>query len=73
MSSRIEDDPGDDLSVTPPKTWATGLPAVTHALEYSLGQTSPRRTALTLLNINQPEGIDCPGCAWPNPLPASGT
>ncbi|WP_406243076.1 FdhF/YdeP family oxidoreductase [Streptomyces anulatus] len=69
MSSRIEDDPGDDLSVTPPKTWATGLPAVTHALEYSLGQTSPRRTALTLLNINQPEGIDCPGCAWPEPAP----
>lgn len=69
MSSRIEDDPGDDLKVTPPKTWATGLPAVTHALEYSLGQTSPRRTALTLLNINQPKGIDCPGCAWPEPAP----
>ncbi|MDX3504822.1 FdhF/YdeP family oxidoreductase [Streptomyces sp. ATCC51928] len=69
MSSRIEGDPSDDLRVTPPKTWATGLPAVTHALEYSLGQTSPRRTALTLLNINQPEGIDCPGCAWPEPAP----
>ncbi|MGW6713560.1 FdhF/YdeP family oxidoreductase [Streptomyces globisporus] len=69
MSSRIEGDPSDDLRVTPPKTWATGLPAVTHALEYSLGQTSPRRTALTLLNINQPKGIDCPGCAWPEPAP----
>ncbi|NUW00005.1 FdhF/YdeP family oxidoreductase [Streptomyces sp. CAI 127] len=69
MSSSIEGDPSDDLRVTPPKTWATGLPAVTHALEYSLGQTSPRRTALTLLNINQPKGIDCPGCAWPEPAP----
>ncbi len=39
MTSGIED-PGDDLRVTPPKTWATGLPAVTHALRYSLGQTS---------------------------------
>ncbi|GHB61934.1 formate dehydrogenase [Streptomyces viridiviolaceus] len=66
--SSIED-PVDDLSVTPPKTWATGLPAVTHALEYSLGQTSLRRTALTLLNINQAKGIDCPGCAWPEPAP----
>ncbi|WP_328908265.1 FdhF/YdeP family oxidoreductase [Streptomyces sp. NBC_00234] len=66
--SSIED-PTDDLRVTPPKTWATGLPAVTHALTYSLGQTSPRRTALTLLNINQPKGIDCPGCAWPEPAP----
>ncbi|MFB8265754.1 MULTISPECIES: FdhF/YdeP family oxidoreductase [unclassified Streptomyces] len=67
--SSISEDPIDDLSVTPPKTWATGLPAVTHALEYSLGQTSPRRTMLTLLNINQAKGIDCPGCAWPEPAP----
>ncbi|MFE9130887.1 FdhF/YdeP family oxidoreductase [Streptomyces sp. NPDC007148] len=66
--SSIED-PSDGLSVTPPKTWATGLPAVTHALEYSLGQTSVRRTALTLLNVNQAKGIDCPGCAWPEPAP----
>ncbi|GAA5004885.1 FdhF/YdeP family oxidoreductase [Streptomyces siamensis] len=63
------EDPDDDLSVTPPKQWATGLPAVTHALEYSLGQTSVRRTALTLLNINQVKGFDCPGCAWPEPAP----
>ncbi|MEV0280333.1 FdhF/YdeP family oxidoreductase [Streptomyces sp. NPDC050610] len=61
------EDPSDDLKVTPPKTWATGVPAVVHALEYSLSQTSPRRTALTLLNINQAKGIDCPGCAWPEP------
>jgi molybdopterin-dependent oxidoreductase alpha subunit len=57
----------EDLKVTPPKQWATGVPAVTHALEYSLEQTSPRRTALTLLTINQTNGTDCPGCAWPEP------
>src|SRR5829696_6098438 len=45
------EDPKDDLSVTPPKSWAAGLPGVAHALEYSLSQTSPRRTALTLLNL----------------------
>ncbi|GAA4846827.1 FdhF/YdeP family oxidoreductase [Saccharopolyspora rosea] len=67
--STIED-PGDDLSVTPPKTWATGVPAVAHALRYSLSQTSVRRTALTLLNVNQATGIDCPGCAWPEAGPA---
>ncbi|AJC54185.1 FdhF/YdeP family oxidoreductase [Streptomyces sp. 769] len=61
------EDPVDDLSVTAPKTWATGVPAVAHALEYSLSQTSVRRTALTLLNINQAKGFDCPGCAWPEP------
>ncbi|MZD04051.1 FdhF/YdeP family oxidoreductase, partial [Streptomyces sp. SID5785] len=63
------EDPADALTVTPPKEWATGVPAVAHALEYSLGQTSVRRTALTLLNINQPKGFDCPGCAWPDPAP----
>ena len=64
---RSNEDPEDELSVTPPKTWATGVPGVTHALRYSLGQTSVRRTALTLLNVNQDKGIDCPGCAWPEP------
>jgi molybdopterin-dependent oxidoreductase alpha subunit len=61
------EDPVDHLTVTPPKTYAAGLPAVRKAIEYSLSQTSPRRTALTLLNINQAGGIDCPGCAWPEP------
>ncbi len=61
------EDPTDDLTVTPPKTYAAGLPAVRKALEYSLEQTTVRRTALTLLNVNQAGGIDCPGCAWPEP------
>ena len=24
-----------------------------------------KRTALTLLRVNQKNGFDCPGCAWP--------
>ncbi|KAA1415303.1 FdhF/YdeP family oxidoreductase [Nocardioides humilatus] len=62
--SEIED-PVDDLEVSRPKTWAAGVPAVAHAMQYSLGQTSPRRTALTLMAVNQVKGFDCPGCAWP--------
>ncbi|MFF3500590.1 FdhF/YdeP family oxidoreductase [Streptomyces sp. NPDC003247] len=65
----IEEPNEDDLSVSAPKTWATGVPAVGHALGYALGQTSVRRTALTLLSINQAKGFDCPGCAWPEPAP----
>ncbi|MFE1884385.1 FdhF/YdeP family oxidoreductase [Streptomyces diastatochromogenes] len=65
----IEEPGEENLSVTAPKTWATGAPAVAHALRYALGQTSVRRTALTLLNINQAKGFDCPGCAWPEPGP----
>ncbi|HWJ68228.1 MAG TPA: FdhF/YdeP family oxidoreductase [Nocardioides sp.] len=64
---RSNEDPTDDLEVTPPKTYAAGLPAVAHAMEYSLAQAGPRRTALTLLGLNQADGIDCPGCAWPDP------
>lgn len=61
------DEPVETLSVTEPKTWAAGVPAVRKAIEYSLTQTSLRRTALTLLNLNQADGMDCPGCAWPEP------
>jgi anaerobic selenocysteine-containing dehydrogenase len=61
------EDPHDELSVTPPKTSAAGVPAVVHAMQYSLLETSLVRTALTLLNINQVKGFDCPGCAWPEP------
>ncbi|MDT0615698.1 FdhF/YdeP family oxidoreductase [Streptomyces lancefieldiae] len=62
-------EPKDDLTVTPPKKWAVGPPAVVHALGYSLGQTSPVRAGVTLLTMNQVGGIDCPGCAWPDPAP----
>ncbi|MFI7131656.1 FdhF/YdeP family oxidoreductase [Nonomuraea sp. NPDC050153] len=63
------DEPKDPLTVTPPKKWAAGVPAVVHALEYSLGQTSPWRAGVTLLTMNQVAGIDCPGCAWADPSP----
>lgn len=63
---RVED-AADKLSVTPPKAWAAGLPAVGHALDYAVRQSGVRRTALTLLDLNQFGGMDCPGCAWPDP------
>lgn len=57
------DDSG--LEVTRPKTWAAGVPGVTAALRQSYEQMGVRRTALTLLRVNQKQGFDCPGCAWP--------
>jgi molybdopterin-dependent oxidoreductase alpha subunit len=69
MQKPPREEPDDRLSVTPPKDWATGVPAVTHAVTYSLSQTSARRTGLTLLTMNQVDGIDCPGCAWADPSP----
>jgi hypothetical protein len=59
----------EQLKVTPPKQWATGVPAVTHALQYSLEETSIRRTAINRFTVNQANGVDCPSCAWPEPAP----
>jgi molybdopterin-dependent oxidoreductase alpha subunit len=64
------DDSGDqELTVSVPKQAAAGLPGVGHGLAAGLAQMGVRRTALTLLRINQPDGFDCPGCAWPEPGP----
>ncbi|MEV8593310.1 FdhF/YdeP family oxidoreductase [Streptomyces sp. NPDC052012] len=69
MPKPSRDESKDPLTVTPPKRWAAGVPAVVHALEYSLEQTSPVRAGTTLLTMNQVGGIDCPGCAWADPAP----
>ncbi|MGW5443730.1 FdhF/YdeP family oxidoreductase [Streptomyces asiaticus] len=69
MKKAPRHEPDERLSATPPKKWAAGVPAVTHALEYSLEETTARRTATTLLTMNQVAGIDCPGCAWADPAP----
>ncbi|MBB2976589.1 molybdopterin-dependent oxidoreductase alpha subunit [Microbacterium endophyticum] len=53
------------LRVTNPKTVAVGIPGVAHAMETSLSQMGVVRTAQTLLRVNQKDGFDCPGCAWP--------
>ena len=69
MKKAPGEEPNEAVTVTPPKKWAAGVPAVVHALEYSLRETSPRRTGETLLTMNQVGGIDCPGCAWADPAP----
>ncbi|MDK1348376.1 FdhF/YdeP family oxidoreductase [Streptomyces sp. 378] len=69
MQNPPGEEPETALSVTPPKKWAAGVPAVVYALEYSLEQTSPRKTGVDLLTMNQVGGIDCPGCAWADPAP----
>ncbi|MCX4619573.1 FdhF/YdeP family oxidoreductase [Streptomyces albogriseolus] len=49
------------------KRTAAGLPAIGHTLRMAHQQMGVRRTALTLLSVNQKDGFDCPGCAWPEP------
>ncbi|MFI1539545.1 FdhF/YdeP family oxidoreductase [Streptomyces anandii] len=62
------EDPGDArLRVGRPKEYAAGVPAVTSSLRHAGEQMGTRRSLLTLLRVNQKEGFDCPGCAWPEP------
>ncbi|MFD7769918.1 FdhF/YdeP family oxidoreductase [Streptomyces sp. NPDC059787] len=61
-------DPVQDApQVDGPKHAAAGLPAVGHTLRMAQRQMGVKRTALTLLSVNQKDGFDCPGCAWPEP------
>ncbi|MBB1242952.1 FdhF/YdeP family oxidoreductase [Streptomyces durbertensis] len=67
MSRRppAEDPAQDSPRVSAPQHAAAGLPAIGHALGTAHRQMGVRRTALTLLRVNQKDGFDCPGCAWP--------
>ena len=55
------------LEVTTPKTWAAGIPGVLVSLDRAVEQMGVSRTVKTLRLLNQREGFDCPGCAWPEP------
>ena len=50
-----------------PKSSAAGLPGITHAMRYALGEMGARRSIQTLSAMNQIHGFDCPSCAWPDP------
>lgn len=63
MGDPVQDAP----EVAEPKHAAAGLPAIGHTLRIAQRQMGVRRTALTLLRVNQADGFDCPGCAWPEP------
>lgn len=45
---------------------AGGWPALRSAAAHLLQQDVPVLGAKTLLHANQPDGFDCPGCAWPD-------
>ncbi|MEU8518470.1 FdhF/YdeP family oxidoreductase [Streptomyces sp. NPDC048577] len=59
-------DPVQDApQVGAPQHAAAGLPAIGHTLRIAQAQMGVRRTARTLRKVNQKDGFDCPGCAWP--------
>ena len=69
--------PQDDIDesriqVGKPKGWAAGIPGVATSLVRGVEQMGTGRTIRTLRLLNQREGFDCPGCAWPEPQQADG-
>ncbi|MCW3493379.1 FdhF/YdeP family oxidoreductase [Microbacterium sp. SSM24] len=53
------------VHVSRPKKVAVGVPAVLHALQIANEQMGVTRSVQTLMRVNQKDGFDCPGCAWP--------
>ena len=46
---------------------AGGMTSALVAAKFAFGEMGAVRGTRTLLQINQKQGIDCPGCAWPEP------
>ncbi len=60
--------PDAEIHLGKPAESAGGPQAVRVALTTSVSQMGPVRAMSTLLQLNQQEGFDCPGCAWPDPV-----
>lgn len=56
-----------DIKLTEPKLTAAGIPAVISSVKHVFSEMGPIRGAKALFKLNQKDGYDCPGCAWPDP------
>ena len=58
----------DDLQIGRPKTRAAGLASVRSAFAHMHAHGHSLPSAIRILSrMNQTDGFDCPGCAWPDP------
>ena len=57
----------DGIRTTKPAHVAAGLTSVLKAAEFTIKEPGIVRGVAALSHLNQFEGIDCPGCAWPDP------
>ncbi len=55
------------LTLIKPKTVAAGIPAVIESASRILSEMGVTRGLKALNKLNQKDGYDCPGCAWPDP------
>ena len=55
------------IKVKEPLTYAAGPLGVKVALDHAIGEMGLARAMKMLAKMNQKDGFDCPGCAWPDP------
>ena len=46
---------------------AGGIPAIIQSMKHAWGEMGVWKGTRVLMRMNQKEGFDCPGCAWPDP------
>ncbi len=56
-----------NLKVSEPAEYAAGATAIKKTLEHLNKEAGLYKSLATLAKMNQKEGFDCPGCAWPDP------
>ncbi|WP_313119093.1 FdhF/YdeP family oxidoreductase, partial [Pantoea septica] len=55
------------IGIAPYGGSAGGWGALKAVADAIRGQMSVKQDVIALFKVNQPEGFDCPGCAWPDP------
>ncbi len=55
------------IKLKDPAEYAAGIPAVKVALQHAFKEMGVVKSLHTLSYMNQKDGFDCPGCAWPDP------
>lgn len=65
----MKKDEADKIKITKPKNKAGGIPSVVTATRHLLREMSPIKAGMVMFKLNQFNGPDCPGCAWPDPDP----
>ncbi|WP_010134478.1 FdhF/YdeP family oxidoreductase [Ochrovirga pacifica] len=57
----------EDLQIKEQANYAAGIKAVYISLQQILSRMSVKNSFNVLQKLNQKKGVDCPGCAWPDP------
>lgn len=55
------------IDLKKPALYAAGLIGVKVALQHTFKEMGVIKSFQTLAHMNQEDGFDCPGCAWPDP------